>query len=118
MTKIKSYVKQALAHLKGDDDGVIAQRNYRRSVAAVKGQKSALEAKLVTDETRVEIAKEQLLKAKYPGKEMTGDSEEYLSLIYEAEEEVEITEEILKNTTADIAKMQALLDEFEREEEV
>lgn len=118
MTKIKSYVKQALAHLKGDDDAVIAQRNYRRSVAAVKGQRSALESKLVTDETRVEIAKEKLLKAKYPGEEMTGDAEDYLSEIYEAEEEVEIAETILNDTATDIDKMQSLLDEFEKEEEV
>lgn len=63
---MKSYLKQAVAFIKGDTDNVIAEKNYRRLSNAIKGQMSALQAKRDKQEEKLDNAKEALDKLTFP----------------------------------------------------
>jgi hypothetical protein len=65
---MKSYVKEFLARVAGDQDAVLAEKNYRQAASALKLQLSKLEAKRIDDEDAVETAFEKLNEAKYQTK--------------------------------------------------
>ncbi len=63
---MKSYLKQAVAYIKGDTENVIAEKNYRRLSNAIKGQISTLNAKKDNKDEELDNAKEALNKLKFP----------------------------------------------------
>ena len=64
--KLINFGEQILAQLQGDEDKAIALKNSRKAKAAVKGQLSALEGKLVDCEDNLDEKVEALELAKYP----------------------------------------------------
>jgi hypothetical protein len=65
MTKMESYIEEAIALIKGDDAKALATKNWRKSVSAFKVQLAAMEGNLISKEDKVETAKEVLKKALY-----------------------------------------------------
>lgn len=116
MSMIKSYVKQVLANITGDKDAVIAEQNYRLATSAVKGQLAALRGAEVKVEVNVERAKKALDLAKYPAR-VIEDTEDYLANVYAKQQEFEEAESDLEDVREAIANNEALLKEFESEEE-
>lgn len=115
MSTIKSYIKQVLAQLKGDQDAVTAEQNYRTAKATVKGQLAALEAKLVKEEIAVDKAKENLIKAKYPTTPIQ-DGELYLANIQSAQHRLDSAESNLADTKHSIQYFEELAEEFDKDE--
>lgn len=114
--KIKSYLKETLARITGDKDEVIAQRNYRKASASIKGQLAALESKLVNDEEAVQEANEALNKAMYPT-ELITDQQEYASNLAYHNESVQDAQDQLETTKASIEFYKKVLVDFEEEVE-
>lgn len=116
MSKVKSYIKEVLARFKGDKEEVVAQQNHRLACAAVKGQISALEGKLVEDEQAVIAAKERLDEVTYPTKRII-DMTTYVQNLREYQLEVEDAEAALNSTKESLEFFQSKLAEFETEVE-
>lgn len=111
-TTVKSFVKEVLARFKGDDNEVVAQRNYRLANAAVKGQLSTLEGKKVKAEVNVETAKEKLDAAKYPTS-LIEDGSDYIRNIVRNQESLDEAKEKLETINESIKYFQGLSTEFD-----
>lgn len=109
--EVKSFVKEVVARLQGDDNEVIAQRNYRKANAAVKGQISSLESKKVDAEVSLEEAKEKLADAKYPTSPIK-DNSDYIRTIVRRQEKVTEAEEALEEVNSSLAYFKGLWEEF------
>lgn len=116
MNPMKSYVKQAIASIKGDDAAALAQKNYRTANAATKGQLAALEAKKVRDEDNVAAAQERLDAVKYPAERIT-NSEEYILDLVHANRVLVSAKDELDSTEESIKFFNDLLEEFDAEVE-
>lgn len=75
MTKMESYIAEAVALIKGDDAAVLATKNWRKSVSAFKVQLAAMEGSLISKEDKLETAQEILKKALYNNGNLIGDNE-------------------------------------------
>lgn len=97
MTKMESYIEEAVALIKGDDAKAIAAKNWRKSVSAFKVQLAAMEGNLISKEDNVENAKEILKKALYNNGVLIGDNQGdvYVQKQIDAQNEVEKAEKDL-----------------------
>lgn len=111
MSTISSFAKELLSRLKGDEQGVVAALNERKSLSALKGSIAALEAKVVDQEELVKDAEEALSEAKYPTTKIT-DNGNYLLKIQRAQEQLDGAKENLKNTQDSLAYWNSLVVEF------
>lgn len=111
MTKVSNFIKEVTARLKGDEAGVVAAKNERKAVAAVKGQLAALDNQLVNQESAVEDANEAFEAAKYPTN-LIGDVESYVRNIANKKEHLAAKEEALEETKKSIEFFKGLLVEF------
>ena len=111
--EVKSFVNQVLARLKGDDDKVIAERNHRKAVSAVKGQISSLESKELDCEIAVEEAKENLNEAKYPTT-LIKDASDYIARIARKQEALDEAEEKLQSVKDSLSYFKTLQTEFNK----
>lgn len=109
--EVKSFVNEVMARLKGDDDKVVAERNYRKANSAIKGQISGLDAKKVDAEVALEEAQDKLAAAKYPTK-LINDNSNYVRNIVERQEAVDSAKEALENINESLSYFQGLYDEF------
>lgn len=108
---MKSFVKQVLAAMKGDNDKVIAERNYRKANSAVKGQLSSLESKKVDAEVDLDEAKDALVAAKYPIT-LIKDNATYIRTIVKRQEDVDSAQEKLDSINESSTFFKELSDEF------
>ena len=111
MSKVKSFIKEVTARLKGDENGVIAAKNERKSASALNSQIASLKSKLVDDETRVEEAEEALDNAKYPTAVIV-DNKVYVQIIVRAQEALDKAVEELNATEDSIAYWENIVEEF------
>ena len=95
--KVKSFVTEVIARMKGDTPKVVAEKNYRTADAAITAQIATLKADAVKKENAVEDAVEKLNAAKYPVDPIT-NTESYVQGIVNAQEAVNAAEKALKNT--------------------
>ena len=114
MTKMESYIEEAVALIKGDDAKAIAAKNWRISVSAFKVQLAAMEGNLISKEDKVENAKEVLKKALYNNGVLIGDNQGdiYIQNQIDAQNKVEQAEKELaahKKTMAFLESQYALL---------
>lgn len=109
--EVKSFVTETLARLKGDNDKVIAERNYRKANSAVKGQLSSLESKKVDAEVSLEEAVEKLNSAKYPTS-LIKDNSEYIRSIANRQDKVNEAKDNLEDINKSIEYFQNLYGEF------
>lgn len=116
MKKMKSFIKEVVARVAGDQAEVVAQKNYRKATSAVKSQIAALQAKEVDDEAAVEQANENLENAKFPVTPIT-DNKTYVSSIKRYQDNVDAAAQALEDTRSSIAYFQALLEDFDAEVE-
>lgn len=110
-TKLESFVKEVMARLKGDDDKVVAERNHRLANAAVKGQLSSLDGKLVEAEVSLEKANEELKAAKYPTT-LISDSSSYIRNIDAKQQKADEALEELEDIQSSIEYFNGLYKEF------
>ncbi len=114
MKTMKSYVKETLARLTGDNNEVVAQKNYRKATSILNGQVAALKAKQVDAEGVLEEAEEALKSAKFPSTLIErGDS--YMSNLNSAKEVVADAKASLEAVTSSIKEAEQTLSEFEAE---
>ena len=114
MTKMESYIEEAVALIKGDDAKAIAAKNWRKSVSAFKVQLAAMEGNLISKEDKLESAKEVLNKALYNNGILIGDNQGdmYIQNQIDAQNKVEQAEKELaahKKTMAFLESQYALL---------
>lgn len=77
--KGKSFIKQFVAFVEGDDATVQAEKTYRQSVAALSSQISCLNGDTIDKETAVEDAEEALAKATVNGGQPITNRNKYVS---------------------------------------
>lgn len=111
MTKVKSYVKQALAFITGDSNQVVAEQNYRSADAAINGQVYAQKAKLVQAEQKLETAKKAFEEAKYPTT-VIRSTENYVQSVVAANNSVELAQEEVDEVKKAISFFEGLIAEF------
>lgn len=114
MTKMESYIEEAVALIKGDDAKALATKNWRKSVSAFKVQLAALEGNLISKEDKVENAKETLKKALYNDGVLIldGGGEQYIQKQINAQNALEAAEKELaahKKTITFLEKQYAKL---------
>lgn len=109
--KVKSFVNEVLARINGDTDKAIAQKNYRKADAAVKGQISSLESRKVDAEVALETAEEELADAKYPAT-LIGDNSDYIRGIVRRQEKVDEAKEELDEVNESLNYFKSLHSEF------
>ena len=114
MTKMKSFVKEVIARMKGDDAEAQAQKNYRKASAAVSATIASLGAKLVDDENTLEDAQENLASTKWPTT-LIGSGETYLANVKGAQESVDAAQDKVEQTQKSIAYWQVFLSEMDSE---
>ena len=116
MSKIKSYVKQSLAFMQGDTNGVVAEQNYRTVDAGVNVQIAMLEAKKVEALNNISDAEENVLRVKHPSTRIN-DVNQYFKDVQFANEKVEKAKEALTNIEESIKFYNDLKQEFNAEVE-
>lgn len=111
---MKSFLKEVIARVAGDEAEVVAQKNYRKATSAVKSQVAALQAKEVDDEAAVEQAQENLDNATYPTTPIT-DNKAYVAGIQRAYDALQKAEDELVATRDSIDFFSSLLEGFDKE---
>lgn len=112
-TKAQSFINEVLARIQGDEDKVVAERNSRKAVAAVKGQISSLENKKVDAEVSLDEAKENLHAVKYPITPIK-DISDYVRGIANAQKKVDEAEEALVEVNESLDYFTELLESFNK----
>ena len=105
------FVNKVLERNSSTSGETIANRNYRKATAAIKGQISALEASIVEAEESVATAVEDLENAKYPSGPIS-DTRDYLRRVVAADENVETRKQELKSLNDSLEFYSSLLEEF------
>lgn len=111
---IINYVDQVVALLTGDEDKAIALKNARKANAAVKGQISALEGKLVDAEDNLQEAIEAAELAKYPTKLIgsgADNSRRYVENLFTTDFAVSENQDEIDDLNENIAFLKAFLKE-------
>lgn len=108
--EVSKFVSIVVAKLTGDKSTEVALRNEKLAKSAIKGQISALEAKLVKDEIALETAVEAYESAIYPT-DLIVDAEQYVRNIKTAQEKAAAYQDTYDATQESITFFQALLDE-------
>lgn len=117
MNKMKSFVKEFVAKIKGDDAEALAQKALRQADSALKTQIATLTGDTITFEDRVEAAKEGQANARINGGNPITDRELYVENLLEAKNEVTEAEEALALHKEKIAFLQGELDSLGKDEE-
>jgi DNA repair exonuclease SbcCD ATPase subunit len=91
--KVKSFVKQFIATVQGDDVKAQAEKVYRQAESALKTQIASLEGDTISYEDKVEEAKENLSNARINNGKLITDRSSYVAnLITSRNEVTEATE--------------------------
>lgn len=114
--KISSYLHEVTARIKGDEAGIIAAQNERKSMSAVNGQISSLEGLIVDQEESVKDAEELLNEALYPTTKII-DNQSYIRKISQAQQVMDETADTLENTKKSLKYFQDLKAKFSSEVE-
>ena len=113
-TKVKSFVKEFVAKVKGEDAEALGQKVLRHADSALKRQISSLDGDTITLEDNLEVAKEnQKLALINNGQNLT-DRDLYVRNLLKAKNNVTDAEEALKlheETIAFLKSQLAALDE-------
>jgi len=113
-TKIKSFTKQVISVLKGDDAEATAQKVLRKVDSALQVQIASLTGDLISLEDNLETAKENLSLARINGGVLFTDGSGYISRLFSAKNKVTDAEEALtlhKERIAFLKAESAALDE-------
>jgi hypothetical protein len=119
MNKVKSFIKQTVAIIKGDDAAALAEKNYRLANSAFKTELAKLEGDTVDLEQSLQDAKEALATRRLNGGVLITDRVLYLTNLLNAKNAVTIAEEklTLHQAKVEFFKEQSLLLNAEEDEE-
>lgn len=81
---MKSFIKQFVAIIKGDDAEVLAQKTYRQASSALKSQISSLEGDTINFEDKVTEAEEALAMARLNNGVKITDRDQYVQNLVNA----------------------------------
>lgn len=95
MTKVKSFINQFIAAVKGDDVEATAEKAYRQANSALKSQTSSLEGDTINLEEAVTSAKEKLASASINDGKLIADRNYYVSNLFQRKNELTKAEENL-----------------------
>lgn len=108
---IKSFVKQFIATVKGDEVEAQAEKTFRRAQASLKSHIPALEGELISFEDAVTTAKENVDKSLINyGKSENFDSSAYITSLISAENDLTKAE---KNKADHLKKINLLKKKLE-----
>lgn len=113
--KVKSFVKQFVAKLSGDDNEALAQKALRQADSALKTQISNLTGDIINYEDALEAAKEAQASARVNDGKIISDRETYVENLLEAKNDVTEAEEALETHRAKIAFLQGELEALSSE---
>jgi hypothetical protein len=117
MATVKSFVKQFVATVQGDDTQAKAEKAFRQAQSALKSQISSLEGDTINLEDRVTDAKEVQTKARINNGNPITDRNAYVTnLVYQKNNVVD-AEKALKTHTDKIAFLKSELEALEKEVE-
>lgn len=114
MNKTKSFVKEIISLLKGDDAEATGQRILRQADSAFKTQIASLTGDTIALEDRLEDAKEALRLARLNSGQLIGDRNYYIKNLLQAQNVIVDAEEALEahnNKLQFLREQAALLEE-------
>lgn len=111
---ITNYLKELKSRLQGDEKGIIAAQNERKSMSAVNGNISSLEGLIVDQEEVLRDAEEAFNEAKYPVIKIT-DNSNYISSIKSAYQRVQEAKDTLQNTKDSLKFWKELKDDYSKQ---
>jgi len=103
VSKTKSFVKEIVALLKGDDNEATAQKILRQADSAFKTQIASLTGDTISLEDAVEDAKEALRLARLNHGQLISNRNSYISSLLTANNRLVEAEEALEAHTAKLA---------------
>jgi len=112
---MKSFVKQFVATVTGDDVTAQAEKAFRQSESALKSQIASLSGDTINLEDKVEDTKSKLELAKINGGTVITDRENYISKLLTAKNNVTNAEKDLESHLKKIAFLQGTLEELSKE---
>ena len=116
MANVKSFIKQAIAAIQGDDAAVLAEKIHRGARSAVSSQLSLLDGSLMDLEDAVEDAKEALRLARLNNGERVDDKNKYIKKLLDSHNTIVEAEDALEAHRSKIAFFQSELAELDSEE--
>lgn len=116
-TKVKSFVKEFVATVKGDDAEALAQKVLRQADSALKSQIASLTGDLIKLEDALETAQERQALARVNNGEKISDPASYVEGILRAKNNVTTAEEALTLHKEKISFLQGELDLLSEEVE-
>lgn len=115
---VKSFIRQFVAYVQGDDATQLAEKVYRKSSTALSAQIASLESQTVDLEDVITEKEEELLSAIHNnGKEITGENgkQEYIKSILRAKQLLETAKETLSSHQETVAFLKTTLEEINSE---
>ena len=113
VSKTKSFVKECIAILKGDDAEATAQKILRQADSAFKTQIASLTGDTIAIEDRLEDAKEALRLARLNNGRVISDRNSYVRNLLDAKNNVTSAEEALEAHNAKLAFLREQADLLE-----
>jgi hypothetical protein len=114
MNKMKSFVKEVVAIIQGDNAEATGQRILRQADSAFKTQIASLTGDTIALEDRLEDAKEALRMARLNNAQLIGDRNYYIKSLLQAQNLIVDAEEALEahnHKLAFLREQAALLEE-------
>lgn len=115
--KVKSFLKQFVAIIKGDDAEALAQKVYRQASSALKTQISSLSGDTIQKEDAVTEAQEALAKARLNNGALISNRNYYVDSLFDAHNKVNQAEEALEKHLAKIEFLESELENLDNEED-
>lgn len=112
---VKSFVKQFVATVTGDDVTAKAEKAFRQSESALKSQIASLNGDTINLEDRVEDAKSKLELAKINSGNPISDRDDYIAHLLTAKNAVTSAENALETHKKKIAFLQETLEDLSKE---
>jgi len=117
MNKMKSFIKECVALIKGDDAAAVGEKIHRKAYAGLKSQISNMDGELVDLEENVKTAKDNLKLAKFNHGQLITDRTEYVKSLIVAKNELITAESDLASHKELMVFLTDTLASLDREEE-
>lgn len=117
MSKTKSFIKQFIATVTGDDSAAKAEKVYRQAKSALQSQISSAEGDTINLEENVINANEALALTRVNNGNMITDRPAYVANLLKAKNTVTQTEDALKAHQDKIAFLKSESENLDKEEE-
>lgn len=113
---MKSFIKQFIATMQGDNAAVVAEKTKRQAISALKSQIAMLEGSTVDLEENLSTAKDQLSLASINNGTMISDRNEYVQNLIVSKNNIIECELKLKNHNDKISFLKEQLEFVEAAE--